>query len=424
MQEYFRMLQSRPSPLWRFRTGRVLLAVVVLLVASACSLNQSPDGQQVGGGPPVVRLVSPAANATYLEGVPVNIQASITNAGDDIDRVEVTVDNAVVTTLPDPNANGLAAFSITHSWPAAGVGNHLIGVTAFRSSGAASEPATVTINIISPAPEVEATTPPTEAQPTQAPADSGDEGDEPTDESDAPTDEGDAPADEGDDEPDENGPPMATFTQGANVRRGPSTNFNPPIGSFAANQTAEIVGRNPAGDWYKVRYYNADGWVFASLLTVSGDTSNIPVDAGPPTPQPTAIPPTPIPAPAATAVPASSANLVAGTIRLDPSEPSCRRTFNVRVDIANLGSSDTTASGSFTVQDFYNGQLQEQTQGSIPIIAAGQTIESAPIPITVSTYFEEEHTIVVILNSSGSIPEAGATDNRAELRYRLRKGDC
>lgn len=429
------MAKSQSSPLWRVTSGRVLLATVVLLLATACTLNQSPEGVTVGGGAPVVRLVSPPANATYLEGVQVNIQASVSNAGEDIDRVEVTVDNAVVTTFPQPNESGSPIFSVTHSWPAAGVGNHVVGVTAFRGDGSASEPATVTINVISPAANVEATEPPTPVEaPSDTPADEG--GDETTDGGDAdqPADEGDNGGDEadntdegdngGDESNDDSGDPVATFTQGVNVRRGPGTNFNPPIGSFAANQTADVLGVNPAGDWYKVRYYNAEGWVFASLLTISGDTSNIPVDPGPPTPVPataTPIPPTGVPA---TAVPSSQANLVAGNIRLDPSQPTCNQTFNVRVDIANLGSQDTTTSGTFTVQDLYNGQVQEETQGPIPVIEDGKTIESAAIPITVSTNHSETHTIVVILNPNGGIPETGSGDNRRELQYTLQKGGC
>lgn len=427
----------RQSPLWRFGAPRAVLIVAVLLVATACSLNSAPEGVNVAGGPPVVRLISPATNATYLEGVPVNIQASVSNAGEDIDRVEVSVDNSVVTTLPQPNANGLPIFSVTHTWPAAGTGSHILAVTAFRADGSASEPATVTINIISPVAAPEQTEQPTvDSVPTQPPADAGDnpdagdgggeapagDGGDNADNSDA-GDNGDG-GDEGGDEPDNTGAPMATFTQGVNVRRGPSTNFNPPIGSFAANQTAEIVGINPAGDWYKVRYYNADGWVFASLLTVSGDTSNIPVDPGPPTPIPataTPIPPTGVPA---TAVPQSQANLVAGNIRLDPSQPTCRETFNVRVDLANLGSQDTTTTGTFTIQDLHNGSVQAETQGPIPIIEDGKTVESASIPLTVNTFYNETHTIVVILNPSGSIPESGSGDNRRELQYTLQKGDC
>jgi uncharacterized protein YgiM (DUF1202 family) len=96
--------------------------------------------------------------------------------------------------------------------------------------------------------------------------------------------------------------PIATFNQGVNVRLGPGTQFDPPIGAFAAGQTTQIIAQNPAGDWYKVRYFDIEGWVVAAFVTVTGDTSTLPVDPGPliptrfsPTTTPTAIPPTSTP---------------------------------------------------------------------------------------------------------------------------------
>ena len=83
-----------------------------------------------------------------------------------------------------------------------------------------------------------------------------------------------------------------------NVRLGPGLEFDPPIGAIAAGQTAELLARNPTGDWYKVRYEDSDGWVFADLVTVSGDISGLPIDSGPslptiaPTDTPTQLPPT------------------------------------------------------------------------------------------------------------------------------------
>lgn len=86
--------------------------------------------------------------------------------------------------------------------------------------------------------------------------------------------------------------PNATFTQGVNVRSGPSMLFAPPIGSFAAGETTEIIAVSPAGDWYKVRYHDTTGWVSALNVTVSGDISKLPRDPGPPTPA-AALSPTP-----------------------------------------------------------------------------------------------------------------------------------
>lgn len=417
-----------------FGTLAVLLAVTAFM--SACTLNPAPDGVTVSDGPPSVRLASPLPNATYLEGVPVNIQAYISNAGPDIDRVEVAIDNAIVDTKPTPNTSGAVVFSITNSWPAAGVGAHTVSVTAFRADGSASEPATATFNILAGAGAVEVTEEPTDVEPTATPEsdqgenttdaggeDGGDNGGDNGGE-DANTAEGgeDGGDEGGEDEPEPTpSSPVATFNQGVNLRRGPGTNFNPPISSYATGQTADILAINPAGDWYKVRGSNGEGWVFASLVSVSGDVDDLPRDPGPPTPVPATPVPTPVPS---TPVPQSQANLVAGEIRLDPDQPVCGETYNVEVDLANLGSTDTTTSGLFTVQDIHkaSGAVTAQTQGPIPIIRAGETVESADIPITSDTFVGEEHTVVVILNPSGSIPETGSGDNRREVTYTLQPG--
>ncbi len=75
---------------------------------------------------------------------------------------------------------------------------------------------------------------------------------------------------------------MATMIDGVNVRRGPGIGFQPPIGSFAINQTSEILAISLDGAWYKVKYYNAEGWILGRLMTVSGNIANLPVEVGPP----------------------------------------------------------------------------------------------------------------------------------------------
>ncbi len=124
---------------------RFLIGLIALL--AGCTLNSAPANQPVSGEP-VVRIVSPQPNATYLEGVAVNIQATVSNAGTDIDRVEIVVDGSTVATVPSPNADGAALFNATYGWSAAGVGAHTLGVTAYRADGTSSTPATVEINVI------------------------------------------------------------------------------------------------------------------------------------------------------------------------------------------------------------------------------------------------------------------------------------
>ncbi len=64
----------------------------------------------------------------------------------------------------------------------------------------------------------------------------------------------------------------------SNVRSTPSTS-GAIIGELAAGETATADGRNADGSWLRIQIPDSDalGWVFASLLTVSGDASALSV---------------------------------------------------------------------------------------------------------------------------------------------------
>ncbi len=403
-----------------------LLAGLVLLLA-ACNLDQTVGGgEALISGVPQVRIASPLPNATFLEGVSVNIQAAVSNAGADIDRVEVLVDNAIDATIPQPNEAGTPAFSVAHTWKAEGAGSHTISVVAFRGDGSSSTPATVSVTVVAQGAKPETTDEANGGQGGgQVSAANADatatrlaelvKPDEPT----ASPEPTEPPPPTATETPSK---PMATFSQGVNVRSGPSTLFNPPIGSFATGQTADILGKTPAGDWYKVRYYNAEGWVFGQLMTISGDTSQIPNDPGPPVPTLTPVPPTAVPV---TATPATTTNLVAGNARFDPGSPKCKQTFNIYLDVANLGQQANSVTGTLSVDVFAvrDGAKTGSTTGAIPIIQPGQTVAVGPIPITLDTYVGENHKLVLVVDSGNVIPETNDGDNRKELEFTL-NGPC
>ncbi len=209
---------------------------------------------------------------------------------------------------------------------------------------------------------------------------------------------------------------MATFLTGANVRSGPSTLFNPPLGGFAANDSTEVLAVNTAHDWYKVRYYNAEGWVYANLASISGNVDSLPIDDGPPIPTLTF---TPVPP---TATPNINVNLVAGNVTFDRSDITCGETFKVYVDIANFGETRSPG-GSLDMVDTSNG-LETRTQGVFGEIDPGQTINVGPIPLTVSTNFSTEHVLAVIIDPGNAISETNEGDNRGEKKYTLKKGGC
>ena len=402
----------------RSLTGGLGLTLLVLLAACNLDADSSISTQPITGVP-VVQMVSPLPNATYLENVTVNIQALISNAGADIDRVEVLVDDVIVASLTSPNETGAPAFSITQTWPAAGSGAHNISVMAVRSDGSSSEPTSVMVNVVNPAAQPQATE---EVNATgNDPGSSGGNQTNNNAQAQPTTAQTDAPPPT--DAPPTNTPtpsvPMATFTTGVNVRRGPNILFDPPIGSFAANDTSEIVAVNPDRSWYKVVYFNAEGWVFGNLLTTTGDIDSLPVDAGPPVPTLTPVPPTPIPV---TNTPQRNVNIVVGNITTDPNNPECGNTFRIFVDIANLGN-DRSPGGSLNIVDSSNG-LESRTQGAFGEIDAGQTINVGPIPLTVDTNHSVEHVLAVIADPSNSIGESNENDNRGERKYTLRRGGC
>lgn len=406
------------------------LWLIVLLLA-ACNLNNTSDAiPNVFSGPPVVQIAAPLPNATFLNGVTVNIQARVSNAGSDVNRVDVSVDDDVIAEISDPNTAGVPAFSITQSWQASGAGNHTISVTAYRADGTASDPASVTINVVAQAgnPTTENTDEPDSQQsPPPAVGNEPDEGDAADNgENESPPAPTDAPEPTTAPEPSTTptpSVPMATFTTGVNVRRGPGTVFEPPIGSFAANESTEVLAISSDRNWYKVKYYNGEGWVFANLMTVAGNADNLPVDPGPPTPVPvtnTPIPPTAAPV---TNTPTLNINLVAGNIRTDPANPRCRQTFNISFDVLNGGTDRWGGGGIIEVVDSAGGN-STRTIGAIPAIEPGQTVAVGPIPLTVDFNFEEEHTLALTINTDNQVPETNTDDNRREIKYTLRKGDC
>lgn len=403
-----------------------VVVLCLLLAVAACSLPNANNPSQPISGPPVVRIVSPLPNATYMESVSVPIQVSVSNAGADIDRVEFKVDNAIVATFPAPNPTAAATFSLTQSWPIAGVGVHHIDVTAFRKDGSASQPATVEVSVISASGQTQPTPitipgggqpttttdggntaptqPPAQQQPTQPPQQ------QPTT---APTQPPPPPS------PTSN-KPTATFIKGANIRLGPGTMF-PVVASIAPNQTADIVAVNPAGDWYKIVSANGSGWVFAQLVTATGDLANVPQDAGPPTPAPTN---TPLPT-----VPPSLVDLVIDSVAISPHPLVCQQTSTINVTIHNAGSGPASAGGLIDIQDIVvsSGEKGADTQTAFPALAPGQSF-TGQAKLTVSTHTNEGHRLIITVDSSNQVPESNENNNQYSNNpptdFVLGKGSC
>ncbi|MBC7870899.1 MAG: SH3 domain-containing protein [Chitinophagaceae bacterium] len=429
-------------PLQKF--WRVALVALALFAAAGCTLPTAGGEEAITiSGVPIVRIAGPQANATFLDGVEVFIQASVSNAGADISRVEVSVDNVVISTLATPNQADAPTFSITQPWTAEGAGPHVLSVTAFRADGNSSAPQSVTINVIdasSRATETAAAQPTARTSSggnnTAGGANSGNSGStaapttppQPTDEPE-PTE---VPASATPDVPMALVNPNASA--GINVRSGPGTNFN-SLGTLASGATAEMLGINLTREWYKIRFGPGEGWVFAQLITPQGDISGFTPEAGPATPvppPPTAVPATAVPlatVPVATVAPASNVNLVfVGQITMSPNPATCNVGFTVTITVQNVG---TSQSGTATIlaEDVHRatGTVTTSSLGTLLLpaggLASGQT-HTVTWPATVGTYYGEDHFIRVKIDSGSQVPETSETDNEQQIPYNLARGAC
>lgn len=221
-------------------------------------------------------------------------------------------------------------------------------------------------------------------------------------------------------------PRVTITTPNGNVREGDSQAYR-IIASFPQGTQAQIRGLSNRGSgWYYVQLADGRlGWMSPEIVQTSGDLTGLPLVAPPPPPPPTAAP-IPTLAPVVnTPVPATSANLVAGIVVLDPAQPTCGQTFTVGYDVANLGSQATSVSGTVSLVDqrAADGSSQGNTVGGFPVIQPGQTFR-VNMPLTISTWYNETHRITVVIDPSNQIPETNEGDNTRTIEFTLQKGSC
>ncbi len=413
-----------------------LILIISSMVFAGCSLSSPSGGDDEPDtfeGPPTVRIFSPLANQTFLAGTTVNIQARVENAGADVARVTIFLDDAIVGDAVNPNTSGASAFSITQDWLTSVEGQYKISVIAERADGTASEPETVTVSVI-PQASVSGNT----GNPTATPNTSTDSqtvnptATTDTSSSTTTTSSTSIPRSTNTPAPPTNTPqpdatntpsvPMARVISGANLRRGPSTVFEPPVGSIAANSEAEIIGISPGRDWYKIQYGNGSAWIFASLVETTGNISALPVDAGPPTP----VPATNTPVPSETPVP-NPVNLIVAGIGIDPHPLKCQEASEITVTVTNNGTANAESGGKIRIEAVLvsTGAVLETTETIFSAIPAGGSVTASAF-ITVGTNFDELQRIRATVDTDNQVAESNENDNSSDVGtdYVLQKSGC
>lgn len=129
----------------KFIRAIILFFIVISLGMLACDLST------FGLGPapkPKVTILAPVSNAQFTEGQEIEIHSTSTDPAG-IVRVELAVNGVTVMTDAPPIPKGQTLFTLIQRWKAT-PGQHTLSVRAYNASGAASDPALVTI-VVAPA---------------------------------------------------------------------------------------------------------------------------------------------------------------------------------------------------------------------------------------------------------------------------------
>lgn len=224
--------------------------------------------------------------------------------------------------------------------------------------------------------------------------------------------------------------PRATSNTDANVRAGDDTVYS-RVGVLSTGTSAPIVGISSTGSgWYYIELANGTrGFISPTVVTVTGDLSNLQRITPPARPVATATPTTAATRPASTQPPSSGADLAGALPALDPANPSCGVSFNVAVNLTNLGSSAIPAGTTFRVefQDFWAGNYLEGYTATItlssPINPGGNFVAVSPSSFNLNNGGGQQHEMRVIIDSNNNIAESNESNNLVIKTFTL-GGSC
>lgn len=289
------------------RVRALFLTITIIgLVTLACNISFSGQAPVTAVPRPAVIFLAPDANSQIAEGAPVQIAVDVVDElGAGVVRVDFSIDGVPLGSQQAPNPAGQPQFTALQIWTATGVQGHLIDATAYRKDNTVVGDASLTVTVaplrLSPSPTLSPTITNTPTDlPTFTPsvtiitvaafgstdtptaAASGTAGTPNPAPSPAPT---------------INGPQASILSATLNVRSGPGTSYA-LVGVLKVGDIVAIVGRNADRSWWVIQNGPLRGWIINSptYLTVSGDTSAVPLVAAPPSPVPAAVTPTALPA--------------------------------------------------------------------------------------------------------------------------------
>lgn len=344
---------------------------------------------------------------TFLAGSTVIVQARVENAGPDLARISVLLDDALLGEKVNPNETNAAVLPLTIDWTTSSTGEFKISVLAERGDGEFARE-DLSIRVISELAASSETT-------RQIPASS-----------DALEAAADGQTEAAEDEAEQTAPQMpeptaaapavtgtsrvaGTMKQPARIRVGPGATYD-LVGNLDENLEVMIVAVNPSREWLRIAYNDlADAWVYAEFVQPAGDTSGLPLETGPPMPAEQGV------------------NLVVVDVLLAP-PILCDQQATVRARIQNQGA-DKAGNVAWVIAEPVlvsdGSSLLEN-----PPLAYLKTLEAeeedtVEFPLTLTSHVDQEQFIRIVADSGNHLPETDETDNsRNSASFILQPGEC
>lgn len=354
----------------------------VLFFCAGCNLGIGGEAAPPSfEGPPVIKIAAPSPDETFLAGATVIVQARVENAGPDLTRISVLLDDALLGEKLNPNESNATVLPLTIDWPTSNAGEFKISVVAERGDGTIARE-DVRVFVVS--------------DDGIASAESGER--EPTDEMESATDVA------------ASGQRVkGTMLQPARIRLGPGATYD-LVGNLDENHEVLIIAINPSREWYRISYDGqVDAWVYAEFVRPADDISGVTVETGPPLPA------------------AAGVNLVVLDVEIMP-PLICGQESIVKARIRNAGA-DEAQSVAWVIADAVlmsdgSSLIENPPPAYLKTLEANEE-DIIEFPLTLTTHFDEEQLIRVIVDSGNHLPETDETDNsRNSASFILQKGDC
>ncbi|MCY4145180.1 MAG: hypothetical protein OXE95_01570 [Chloroflexi bacterium] len=357
---------------------RACLFAALGLAGAGCNLMFTPPGSAARfDGPPQIIIAAPMSNQIFLAGTTVIVQARVENAGADLARVSVLLDEALLGEKINPNETGAAILPLSIDWPTSNPGNYQLSVLAEREDGASAR-ADVMIRVIA----------------------QGDN--QPPEPDSAET----APATDGEEASDASGRPQvaASLVQPSELRRGPSAD-HAIIGQMAQAAPVVIVAVSPYRDWYRIqREDDEHAWLLAEAV-VEVDVSGLPAETGPPPPLP---------------------NLVVEELRLQPAAPVCGEEITVSATIRNIGTHRASTLGLPIIEALWSASGEVVIAEPITLMQGLGAGESYQLDAALTLREPLAAELVIRVTVGGiQVAETDDSDNSATSQpFILAAGDC